>query len=153
MPLKGLSPEQLFDSIAQATGYFEQFTARDPFQMQNNSPRAEFLQMFDNGRDAVTEQQTTILQALAMMNGQFVTDATSLDKSATLSAIADFPQMTTAERIEALYLAALSRPPRADELERLVPYVDKGGAAKDPKKALGDLFWALLNSSEFLLNR
>jgi hypothetical protein len=153
MSLKGLTPEQLFDSIAQATGYYEPYANRDPFAMQNNSPRTEFLQMFDNSRDAVTEQQTTILQALAMMNGQFVSDATSLEKSATLAAVAEFPQMTTVERIETLYLAALSRLPRADELERLVPYVDKGGAAKDPKKALGDLFWALLNSSEFLLNR
>ena len=61
--------------------------------------------------------------------------------------------MTPAERIEALYLAALSRTPRADELDRLVKYVESGGAAKDPKKALSDVFWALLNSSEFLFNR
>lgn len=153
MSLKGLTAEQLFDSISQATGYYESFVNRDPFAMQNNSPRADFVQMFDNIRDSVTEQQTTILQALAMMNGQFVADATSLEKSATLAAIAEFPQMTTAERIEALYLASLSRPPRPDEQERLIRYVDEGGPAHDSRKALGDVFWALLNSSEFLLNR
>lgn len=153
MSLKGLTPEQLFDSIAQATGFYEPYTNRDPFSMQNNSPRAEFVQAFDNSRDAVIEQQTTILQALAMMNGQFVADATSLEKSATLAAVAEFPQMTTAERLESLYLAVLSRTPRPDEREKLVKYVDEGGAAKDAKKALSDVFWALLNSSEFLLNR
>jgi hypothetical protein len=152
MALKGLTPEQLFDSIAQATGYYEPYSNRDSFAMRNNSPRAEFIQMFDNGRDAVTERQTTILQALALMNGQFVSDATSLEKSATLAALVEFPRMTTAERIESLYLAALSRRPRQDETDRLVRYVDSGGAAKDPGKALGDVFWALLNSSEFLLN-
>ncbi|HTI49613.1 MAG TPA: DUF1549 and DUF1553 domain-containing protein, partial [Planctomycetaceae bacterium] len=82
MSLKGLTPEQLFDSIAQATGYYEPYANRDPFAMQNNSPRTEFIQTFDNSRDAVIEQQTTILQALALMNGQFVSDATSLEKSA-----------------------------------------------------------------------
>jgi hypothetical protein len=153
MSLKGLTPEQLFDSIAQATGFYEPYTNRDPFSMQSNSPRAEFVQTFDNSRDAVIEQQTTILQALAMMNGQFVADATSLEKSATLAAVAEFPQMTTSERLESLYLAVLSRTPRPDELEKLVKYVDEGGAAKDMKKALSDVFWALLNSSEFLLNR
>lgn len=153
MSLKGLTPEQLFDSIAQATGFYEPYANRDPFAMQQGTPRDEFVQTFDNTRDSVIEQQTTILQALSMMNGQFVADATSLEKSATLAAIAEFPQMTTAERLEALYLAALGRPPRTDELERLVGYVDAGGAAKDPKKALSDVFWALLNSSEFLLNR
>jgi hypothetical protein len=109
--------------------------------------------MFDNSRDSVIEQQTTILQALSMMNGQFVSDATGLEKSATLAAIAEFPLMTSSDRIEALYLAAFSRKPRTDELARLVRYVESGGAAKDPKKALSDVFWALLNSSEFLFNR
>lgn len=153
MALKGLSPEQLFDSIAQATGYYEPFANRNPFAMMTNSPREDFVQMFDNSRDSVTEQQTTILQALSMMNGQFVSDATGLEKSATLTAVVDFPLMTTAERVEALYLAAFSRKPRADESARLVKYVDSGGAAKDSKKALSDVFWALLNSSEFLFNR
>jgi hypothetical protein len=155
MALKGLAPEQLFDSIAQATGYHEPYANRNPtqFGMMTNSAREDFLQMFDNSRDSVIEQQTTILQALSMMNGQFVSDATGLEKSATLSAVADFPLMTTAERIEALYLAAFSRPPRSSELGRLVKYVESGGAAKDSKKALSDVFWALLNSSEFLFNR
>jgi len=153
MALKGLSGEQLFDSIAQATGYHEPYGNRNPAGMMNNTPREEFVQMFDNGRDTIIEQQTTILQALSMMNGQFVSDATGLEKSATLSAVAEFPLMTPAERIEALYLAALSRKPRAEELDRLVNYVETGGAAKDPKKALSDVFWALLNSSEFLFNR
>ena len=153
MALKGLSPEQLFDSIAQATGYYEPFANRNPFAMMTNSPREDFVQMFDNSHDSVTEQQTTILQALSMMNGQFVSDATGLEKSATLTAVVDFPLMSTAERVEALYLAAFSRKPRADESSRMVKYVDSGGAAGDPKKALSDVFWALLNSSEFLFNR
>lgn len=152
MSLKGLTPEQIFDSVAQATGFYEVNQNRNPFAMEDNSARGEFLQMFGNSHDTRTERQTTILQALAMMNGQFVTDATSVDKSATLGAIAEFPLLSTSERIEALYLAALSRKPRSDELPRLVKYVESGGPAKDPKRALGDVFWAVLNSSEFLLN-
>ncbi|HEY3967588.1 MAG TPA: DUF1549 and DUF1553 domain-containing protein [Planctomycetaceae bacterium] len=152
MALKGLSAEQLFDSISQATGYHESFAARNP-GMMTNSPREEFVRMFENSSDSVTERQTTILQALSMMNGQFISDATGLEKSATLTAVADFPLMSTAERVETLYLAAFSRRPRPDELDRLVYYVDTGGAAKDQKKALSDVFWALLNSSEFLFNR
>jgi hypothetical protein len=88
-----------------------------------------------------------------MMNGQFVADATGIEKSATLTAIADFPLMSTAEKVEALYLSALSRKPRPDELDRLVSYVDEGGPTKYPKKALSDVFWSLLNCSEFLFNR
>jgi hypothetical protein len=152
MAVKALTPEQLFDSLAQATGYYELNRAQvfDPFAA--NSVRSEFLEAFANSTDSRTEQQTTILQALALMNGQFIADATSLEKSTTLAAVADFPLMTTPERVEALYLATLVRPPRPAELERMVQYVEAGGPAKDSKRALGDLLWALLNSSEFLLN-
>ena len=41
---------------------------------------------------------------------------------------------------------------RDDEAERLVAYVKKGGPDGDERKALADVFWALLNSSEFIFN-
>jgi hypothetical protein len=55
--------------------------------------------------------------------------------------------MDTPEKIETLYLASLSRKPTAKEMERLARYVSGNG-----DKALADVFWALLNSSEFVLN-
>jgi hypothetical protein len=152
--IKGLTPEQLFDSLALATGYRE--GPANPNQrvafFGNNSPRTEFLQKFANHQDKKTEVQTSILQALSLMNGKFIADATSIEKSETLTAIIEFPAFTTADRIEKLYLATVSRKPRSAELERLVKYVDKGGATNNPKAALADVFWALLNSSEFILN-
>ncbi len=60
--------------------------------------------------------------------------------------------MTTAGRVEALFLATLCRNPTAEEAVKLVQYVDKGGAAGDRKKALADVYWVLLNSSEFMFN-
>jgi hypothetical protein len=60
--------------------------------------------------------------------------------------------LDTPERIRTLYLASLSRYPTGPELEKMVDYVDSGGTDDDPKTALGDVFWALLNSSEFILN-
>ena len=58
----------------------------------------------------------------------------------------------TAQRVETLFLTALSRPPTAAELQKYSSYVESGGAAKDRKKALADVFWALLNTKEFLFN-
>lgn len=150
--IKGLSPEQFFDSLALATGYREQVNPQQRGFFGQNNARTEFLQKFANHQDKKTEVQTSILQALALMNGKFIADATSLERSETLAAIVEFPNFTTADRIEKLYLATLSRKPRPHELERLVKYVDKGGAVNNPKTALADVFWALLNSSEFILN-
>jgi hypothetical protein len=114
-----------------------------------NSPRTEFLTKFANQSDKATEHQTSILQALTLMNGKLVADATSLERSETLAAVADAPFMDMKERIETLYLATLSRRPSDKELSRLLGFVE---SEKQPTSALADVFWALLNSGEFMLN-
>jgi hypothetical protein len=87
------------------------------------------------------------------MNGQFTADATSIKDSISLAAIIDAPFMdTTEKKIEALFLATLSRKPRSAELSKFTSYVKSGGPKKNSKSALTDVFWALLNSSEFYLN-
>jgi hypothetical protein len=152
MPLKGLSPEQIFDSLAIATGY--RGPQRNPQFGFNpfGGPRGEFLTKFANSSDKRTEFQTSILQALALMNGAFLADATSLDRSETLAGLLDAPFMDNRQKLDALYLAALARPMRDQEAQRLLPYVTRGGPSGDKRRALADVFWALLNSSEFILN-
>jgi hypothetical protein len=57
-----------------------------------------------------------------------------------------------AEIIERLYLTVLSRAPTDQEQEKLLAAV---AAAKEPalvKETLEDIFWALLNSKEFIFN-
>jgi hypothetical protein len=49
--------------------------------------------------------------------------------------------------IEELFLAALSRRPKSQEVE-----VAKRVMAKDKKTGLEDIQWALLNTTEFLVN-
>jgi hypothetical protein len=57
---------------------------------------------------------------------------------------------TPKEAIEKIYLTALARQPSASEVERLTAYINRPGAT--PRVAYGDILWALLNSSEFVLN-
>lgn len=151
MPLKGLTPEQVFDSLATAVGYRGE-TADLSRRFGVISARGEILARFTNPVDRRTEVQTSILQALALMNGRFVADATSLDRSETLLAVIDSPFLDTKQKLDTLYMTALSRPMREHEADRLVPYVTAGGPSRDAKKALADVFWVLLNSSEFILN-
>ena len=153
MALRGLTPEQLFDSLAEATEYRGP-DASPPvgrIRFNDGSPRAQFLRKFPD-QDVRTERSTSILQALFLMNGQFMSDATSIERSRVLATVAETASIDTARRIETLYLVALTRKPRPEELSRLVAYVERGGAAGDRRKALADVFWALLNSAEFSLN-
>jgi hypothetical protein len=140
MPLRGLSPEQLFDSLAEAT----------EFQDGAQAARAQFLARF-TAQEHKTDYQTSILQALYLMNNDFIADRTSLRRNRTLATLAQ-QRTSTARKVESLYLVVLSRKPRPAESERFVQYVEKGGPARDPKEALADVFWVLLNSPEFILN-
>lgn len=151
MPLKGLTAEQIFDSLAVATGYRGTPVVPGNFN-RFDGVRSEFLTKFANSSDKRTEYQTSILQALALMNGKFIADATSLERSETLAALIDAPFLDTRQRLDALYLAALARPLREQEAQRLVSYIERGGPSGDKARALADVFWALLNSSEFLFN-
>jgi hypothetical protein len=150
MPLRGLSPEQIFDSLSMATGFREKRPGRQSIFL-DDTLRSEFMKQFAT-TDKRTEFQTSILQSLMLMNGKLTEEVTSPERSATLAAIADAPFLGTDEKVETLFLAALARPPRTDERERFVRYVRAGGVRGDARTALGDVFWVLLNSPEFLLN-
>jgi len=134
--VRGMTAEQFFDSLALATGCKSDF-------------RASFLTKF-NRLDRPTESQTSILQALAMMNGQLTAEATSLSESKTVLAVVDAPFLSVEQKIAVLSMATVSREPSATELERFTKYVAESG---NRNEALADVFWALLNSSEFMLNR
>jgi hypothetical protein len=152
MPVRAMTPEQIFDSLAIATGYQQPFNPEEPINFNNDQVRQEFLETFKNEADAPTERSSTILQALTLMNGRFVSDATDLADSQTLAAILNAPFLDTDGKIEAMFLATVTRKPHAGELEQFRTYVETGGPKQDKQAALSDVFWALLNSSEFLLN-
>jgi hypothetical protein len=152
--VRGLSAEQVYHSFLTATGYrpAARRPAANPFS--GPSPGAEeLLARFHNPHEQPREMQTSIQQALFLMNGPLTEDATSPEHSRTLAAVANAgPARSAARRVEDLYLAVLSRRPRPDESERLVRYVEAAAPGPERTAALRDVFWALLNSTEFLVN-
>jgi hypothetical protein len=140
MPVRGLSAGQLFDSLTQATG------------AEPGDARGRFLELFAGSDERPVEAETTIIQALSMMNGSYIEGATSPTASQALGAIVKAPFLDTPGRIETIYLATLTRRPRPDELSLLVRFVDGRKTAEDRERALADVFWAVLNGPEFHLN-
>ncbi len=154
MPVRGMSAEQLFDSLAMATGRSDELSATKygfpatPLQ----TARAEFLGRFPD-QDRRTEIQTSILQALYYMNGKITGEATTLEKNKNLNAIANARESVGRERrIAELYLISLSRKPKSEETKRFMEYLEAAAADGNEKQAYCDIFWALLNSTEFFFN-
>ena len=85
-----------------------------------------------------------------MMNGDLVKQATNIEKGSFLHRVAADAKMNNAAKINHLYLAALARKPTAPEisLANELLMLRKG----DPAAALQDVWWAILNSNEFILN-
>src|SRR5262249_41120701 len=131
MRLRGMSPEQLFDSIAEAT----EFREAGDFQ----AARGQFLSRFA-AQEKQIEHQTSILQPLYLMNNEFTAARTSPENNRTLANLAE-QRTSTARKVESLYLVVLSRKPSPPERERIVRYVDSGGPSGNPRKALSDVFW------------
>jgi hypothetical protein len=149
MAVKPLSPEQLFDGLTKVIGTpgkgGDKGKNKGAAKGQPNNPREQFVAFFgiEDGADP-TEYAAGIPQVLRLMNApQFNTTAAV----ARITAGAKAP----AESIEKLYLTALSRRPSKEETERITKYLKE---SKDtPREAMAGVLWALLNSSEFALNR
>ncbi|REK19235.1 MAG: DUF1553 domain-containing protein [Planctomycetota bacterium] len=153
MPVRRMTADQLFASIVQATGYRQQRRRAQPGVLPDLADAAAaFRARFSDSTVPRTEAETSILQALTLMNGELVSTATDLEESETLAAVADAPFLSDEERIDSLFMATLSRRPDAEERARFVEYVGRDDSPGEHKQALADVFWALLNSAEFALN-
>jgi hypothetical protein len=140
MPVRGMSPDQFVDSLSQATG------------CELGEHRARLLELFTERDVPPTESQTSILQALTLMNGAFLSGATRPETGEVIGAIAEAPYLDTAGRVEMAFLATLSRLPRPEERSLAIEYIDRRKTEVDRARALSDVFWALLNGPEFRTN-
>jgi hypothetical protein len=86
------------------------------------------------------------VQAMMMLTSQIVTKRVSAEGTNRVAGLLKSGK-TDDEMIEELFLSTLSRRPNTDEVE-----VAKRVIAKDKKIGLGDIQWALLNTTEFLVN-
>ena len=148
MTIKVLTPEQLYDSLQQVVGKQtpKKSKGRKQRRRRGRSPRDAFVAFFRIKEEAdPTVYEAGIPQALRLMNGpEFNRRSYLLDPKRLRDS-------KPADVIESLYLATLSRRPTDAEKDRLVDFVrDYQGKRSD---AFADILWALLNSSEFTLNR
>ena len=147
--LRQMRAEELYQSLLVAT---EAHKTGD-YEAQESS-KAQWLAQFITafGTDEGGEQTTfngTIPQALMLMNGDLIKKAMSTNSGTFLGKVAAVDK-SNSQKIQYLFLAGLSRKPDRDELKvaQELWRARKGNAPE----ALKDIWWALLNSNEFILN-
>jgi len=154
MNIKSLTASQLYDCIAVATRREE--VPENPalegaVRRINNSTREAFIAQFRAPPGQRTDYQAGIPQALTLMHGQLIHQATDLASSGLLKSLAA-PFFSDEQRVETLFLSTLSRLPEPTERQEMIEYIAAADHEETRQQALGDVLWALLNSAEFTFN-
>ena len=146
--LRQMQAEELYESLLTATQADQSAKGEDAAK-RKDSWLSQFVIAFgtDEGDDATTFNGS-IPQVLMMFNGDLIKNAVATGKGGFLDRVAS-SSMPNAGKIETLYMAALARKPSGSELamaNRMVA-ARKG----DVIGALQDVWWAVLNSNEFII--
>jgi len=148
--LRQMQAEQLYESLLTATKAHKTRSSYEDQEADKSAWLQQFVSAFgtDEGGES-TSFNGSIQQALMMFNGALIKRATSNDSGGFLHAIAN-GQMSNVRKIDYLYLAGLARrPTRQEKMYANGLLVARKG---DATAALQDIWWAILNSNEFILN-
>jgi hypothetical protein len=138
-PVRPLSVDQVFFSIAQATGHKgdepePKDEAQEDAQAANDTPVS-----------LLTEQPLTLQRALAQLNGGYVQKAVQAGAKVTVAVNGERPGPAHADWI---FLATLARRPTNEEATHMLQMIN--GDRRN--RGLEDAIWVILNSQEFNTN-
>jgi hypothetical protein len=152
--VRRIKAENLLDTISAVTDTKDKFAGLPvgarAVQIADGTSSTYFLTTFGRATRATpcsceVKMEPTLSQALHLLNGDTVNQKMQQGGLIKKLMARKFPE----ERVTELYIRCFSRKPDKDELAKLVPMLAQN---KDQAQALEDVFWALLNSREFLFN-
>ena len=151
--------EVLLDSISSVTQTPNKFKGlplgAKAVQIADGNTTNYFLTTFGRATRATVcscevKMEPNLSQALHLLNGDNTHDRIKKGKTIQ-NMLAE--KKSPAEIVDHLYLAALSRNPTQVEKEKLLAAIAESGEDKQlMQDTLEDVFWALLNSMEFIFN-
>ncbi len=156
-PIRRIRAEVLLDTISQITETKNKFRGLPlgarAVQIADGNFSNYFLTTFGRAtRETVcsceVKMEPNLSQALHLLNGDTVNQRI-VQGGLVRRLIAE--GKTPEQIVEELYIRCLSRKPSREDLARILPLMATGDKAK-LQVEIEDLFWALLNSNEFIFN-
>ncbi len=152
-PLSQLRPEQVAGSVMQAS----KLTAIDQSssiftRLRSFGDLQDFLKRFgDRGEDEFEADAVTISQRLVLMNGKLTRERTKKDLVNNAATRIAALVRDDARAVELAFLTVLNRYPTDVERDVFLSHLNENqGAARS--RLLADIYWAMINSTEFSWN-
>jgi len=148
MIMKSLTPEQLFESLM-VTTHGDSLNTDEKKKLREEW-MSKLVSNFGDDEGNEVNFNGTVVQALLMMNGKDLNDAITRANGTVATAMRKGQPPAI---ITDLYLSALNRKPSVKEINSVLTKFPlyHGFYDKDRAAPYQDLFWALLNSNEFIL--
>lgn len=148
--IRPFAAEELYESLLLLTRGPSEESNYQTTEEQKSAWLQQFSREFgtDEGDESI-DFSGTIAQVLMMFNGEMVGAATRADGGGVLQQILQDPKTDARVKIERMFEAALARKPSRKEATAFLQLVQSSNA---PVEGLEDIWWALLNSNEFIFN-
>jgi hypothetical protein len=165
--VRRLWAEEVHDAVAQSsgtlpsytiTGFTDQGFAKPSFAMQLpdiTGPGGDAQTVLDsfirgNRDDQQRKSDGSILQALSLMNNNFVVQRSRATGANASQLIAQNLGKSNNDLINTVYLTILSRLPSNTEMQKAATWIPVSGSTRTA--ALQDLVWSLYNKVDFVFN-
>ena len=153
--IRRIKAESMQDILSQVTLTKDDFSKLPPgaraVQIADGRTSTYFLTTFgratrETACSCEVKMEPTLSQALHLLNGDTVNN--KMRSGGVIKKLKD-EGLEPMQIVERLYATCLSRTPTPEEQESLAPLLAEGA---NVDQGLEDIFWALLNSREFLFN-
>lgn len=153
-PISRLRPEQVVGGLLQSASLATiDYESHIVVRIGRATGQNDFIKRYgDLGEEEFAPQGGTIPQRLLMMNGQQLQDRIGQNPLANAATQIAMLAPSDEKAVETAYLAALTRRPTADEAKHFGAVLADKTDQRSRNLRLEDLYWCLLNSTEFSWN-